>query len=163
MPERNANRVTFGFQLRAADAQIVPSVRLHPDLIPHALAIHRREVDVVIGERRPGLVYLVVADLTPDRADLAKLLLGLFDEVRHVYEEFAVEVSTAGAVPPEEIMARLGRRLGGRASGDVGDRNVVNRNLYAIFLTPVLHESVEPFVVLRNEMAPLHNGQRFGL
>ena len=105
--ERNADRMAFGFQLGAADAHVVPGVGLHPDLVPHALAIHGGEVDVEVRECRPGLVFLVVADLTADRADLAVLLLGRLDEVRDVDEEFLVEVRSAGAVPAEQVVARL--------------------------------------------------------
>src|SRR6478736_955149 len=97
--------MALGFQLGAADAYIVPGVRLHPDLVPHALAIHRGEIDVEIGECRPGLVVLIVADLPADRADPAVLLLGRLDEASHVDEEFAVEVRPASAVPAEQIVA----------------------------------------------------------
>ena len=120
--------MALGLQLGAADAHVVPGVRLHPDLVPHALAIQGGEVDVEIGEGRPGLVVLVVADLAADRADLAVLLLGRLDEARHVEQEFAVEMRPAGAIPSEQIVTRSGRGFGGGARGDVCDGNVIDRD-----------------------------------
>ena len=79
--ERNADRIALRFQLGAADPHIVPCVGLHPDLVPHALAVHAREIDVVIGKCRPRPVVLVVAELPADRADLAIFLLDGFDEI----------------------------------------------------------------------------------
>ena len=63
----------------------------------------------------------------------------------------------AGAVPAEQIVPRSGRRLGGRARGDVLHGDVVDRDRNIVLLAPVLGEFVEPFVVLRNEMTPLHD------
>ena len=161
--ERNPDRIALGLQLRAADPYVVPGLRLDPDLVPQALAIHDREVDVVVGKCRPGLVVLVVADLSADDADLAVLLLDRLDQARHVDKEFAIEVRAAGAVPPEQIVPRSGRRLGGRARGDVLHGDVVDGDVDIILLSPILGEVVEPFVVRRNEMAPLHDRQRLGV
>src|SRR5271166_5687291 len=60
-------------------------------------------------------------------------------------------------------MPRSGRRLGGRARGDVLHGDVVDRDLNVILLPPVLCELVEPCVVRRDEVTPLHNCQRLGV
>ena len=99
--ERNPHRMAFRFQLGAADPQIVPRVGLHPDLVPHALAVHAREIDVEIGKGRPRSVVLVIAELPADRADLAIFLLDGFNEIAHIDQELAIQMRTAGAVPPE--------------------------------------------------------------
>src|SRR5215470_15978602 len=104
MPERNADRVALLFQLGPADPQVVPGVRQHADLFPHALAIHSGEIDVKIGEGRPGAVVLVVAELPADDADLAVLFLGLLDEITYVDEELAIKVRATGAIPAEQIV-----------------------------------------------------------
>src|SRR5262249_45640432 len=72
--EGNSDRIAFGLELGSALPDVVPCIGTDPDLLPQALAIHDREVDVVVGIRRPGLVVLVVADLPSDDADLAMLL-----------------------------------------------------------------------------------------
>lgn len=100
-------------------------------------------------------------DLATDRADLAVFRLSRLDEACHVDEEFAVKVRPACAVPAEQIVARLGRGFRGRTRGDVGDRDVVDSDLDVVLLTPVLCERIEPLVVLRDEVAPLHDGEGF--
>src|SRR5262249_61409038 len=107
--KRNAHRMSLRLQLGAARPDIIPRVRLHPDLVPHALAVHGREVDVVVGKSGPGLVILVEGDLPADGGGLAVFLLDGFDEAREVDEEFAVEMRAPGAIPPEQGMARPGR------------------------------------------------------
>ena len=136
---------------------------LHPDLVPHALAVHGREVDVVVGKCRPGLVILVEGDLPADGGDLAVLLLDGFDEACDVDEELAVEMRAAGAVPSEQVVARSGRGFGSRTRGHVRDRDVVDGDGNLVLLAPVLCELVEPFVVSGNEVAPLHDRQRLGV
>ena len=64
----------FAFSL-APPTGYLPRIGLHPDPVPQALAVHGREVDVVVRKCRPGLVILVVTDLLADGADLAVLLL----------------------------------------------------------------------------------------
>ena len=163
MTERNADRIAFRFQLGAADPQIVPCVGLHPDLVPHALAVHAREIDVKIGKSGPRSVVLVVAELPADGADLAVFFLDGFNEIADVDQEFTIQMRAAGAVPAEQIMPRSGRRLGGRARGDVLHRNVVDRDRNLVLVAPFLGEVVEPFVVFRDEVTPLHNRQRLGV
>ena len=153
--------MAFRLQLGAADAQVVPGVRLHPDLVPQALLIHAREVDVEIGEGRPGAVVGVVAELLADDGNLAVFFLGLLHEIGDVDKELAVEMRAAGAVEPEKIVSRSSRRLRGRACRNVLHGNVVDRDRDLVLLAPVLGEFVEPGVVLRNEMGPLHDRQRF--
>ena len=87
----------------------------------------------------------------------------VLDQARHVDKELAVEMRAAGAVPAEQVVAGSGRGLGCRARGDVRDRDVVDRDGDLVLLAPVLGELVEPFVVSRDEVAPLHDRQRLGV
>ena len=85
--------------------------------------------------------------------DLAVLLLGFLHQIGDVDKKLAIEMRAAGAVEPEKIMPRSGRRFGGRACGNVLHGNVVDRDRDLVLLAPVLGELVEPRVVLRNEVA----------
>ena len=87
----------------------------------------------------------------------------VFHEIGDIDQELAVEMRAAGAVEPEQIVARSSRRLGGRACGNVLHRDVVDRDRDLVLLAPVLGELVEPCVVFRNEVAPLHDRQRLGV
>src|SRR5215510_10816678 len=40
---------------------------------------------------------------------------------------------------------------------------MVDGDVDIVFRAPVLCELIEPFIVFRNEMAPLHNGKRLGV
>ena len=152
--------MAFRLQLGAADAQVVPRIRLHPDLVPQALLIHAREVDVEIGEGGPGAVVRVVAELLADGGNLAVLLLGFLHEIGDVHKELTIEMRAAGAVEPEKIVSRSGRSFCGRACGNVLHGNVVDRDRNLVLVAPVLGEFVEPGVVCRNEVGPLHDRQR---
>ena len=66
-------------------------------------------------------------------------------------------------VPPEQIMPRSSRHLGGGAGGHILYRDVVDRDRNIVLLSPVLGELVKPFVVCRNEVTPLHDRQRLGI
>src|ERR1700747_1610548 len=105
----------------------------------------------------------MVADLSADDSDLAVLLLDTLDQVRNVDEEFAVEVRAAGAVPGEQVVPRPGRGLGGRARGDVRHGDMIDRDLNLVLRSPVPCELVEPLVIRRDKMAPLHDRQRPGV
>src|SRR6185312_12310300 len=104
-----------------------------------------------------------VAELLADDGHLAVFFLGLFHQIADVDKKLAVEMGAAGAVEPEKIVSRSSRRLRGRARRNVLHGNVVDRNRDLVLLAPVLGEFVEPSVVFRNEMGPLHDGQRFVL
>src|SRR5258707_10891891 len=66
MPEPDANRVALGLELGSADAEVLPGVRVHPDLVPQVLPVEARDADVEGGESAPGLQALVIADLAAD-------------------------------------------------------------------------------------------------
>ena len=149
--------MAFRLQLGAADAHIVPGIGLHPDPVPQALLIHAREVDVEVGEGRPGTVVRVVAELFADGGYLAVLFLGFFHEIADVDKKLAIEMGAARAVEPEEIVSRSGRRLGRRACRNVLHGNMVDGDGDLVFLAPVLGEFIEPRVVLGNEVRPLHD------
>jgi hypothetical protein len=72
------------------------------------ISSHAREVDVEIGEGRPGAVVRVVAELRADGGDLAVLFLGFLHEIGNVDKKFAVEMRSAGAVEAEKIVSRSG-------------------------------------------------------
>jgi hypothetical protein len=155
--KRDTDRVALRLQLGAALAQIVPGIRQHTDLVPHALSIHAGEVDVEVGESRPGAVVRVVAELFADGSDLAVLLLRLAHEIGDVDEKLAVEMGAAGAIESEKIVSRSGRRLCGRACGNVLHGNMVDRDRNLVLLAPVLSKLVEPGIVLRDKVCPLHD------
>src|SRR5262245_15850897 len=117
MPEPDANRVALGLELGSADAEVLPGVRFHPDLVPQVLAVEAREADVVVGKSAPGLGALVVGDLTADRLDLAVLLLEFFDEASEIRQMLLEQVRPTKAVEHDQVMSGPCRNLQiGRAS-----------------------------------------------
>src|SRR6185437_10025381 len=91
------------------------------------------------------------------------LLLDGFDETGDVDEELAVEMRAAGAVPSEQVMSRSGGGFGSRSRGHVRHRDVVDGDGNLVLLAPVLCELVEPFVIGRNEVTPLHDRKGLGV
>src|SRR5262249_13972869 len=110
--------MAFRLQFGAALAQVVPGVRQNADLFPLTLLIHAREVDVEIGEGRPGSVVRIVTELLADDGHLAVLFLGFLHEISDVDKELAVKMGATGTVEPEKIVSRPSRRFGRRACGN---------------------------------------------
>src|SRR5262245_8376653 len=111
MPEPDANRVALGLELGSADAEVLPGVRFHPDLLPQVLAVEAREADVVVGKRTPGLGALVIADLASDLLDIAVLLLEFFDEAGEIRQMLLEQVRPTKAVEHDQVMSGCCRHL----------------------------------------------------
>src|SRR5262249_27019262 len=149
--------------LGPADADVIPGIGCHADLVPQILAVESREADVVGRQRTPRLAALVIRDLTADRLDLAVLLLHLADEVAEIEHVFLVEMRSAGSVKGKDIVPSPRGNLSRGACRQLQMWDVVNRNGDAVLLSPVRREAIEPFIVLGHEMAPLKDLQRLGL
>src|SRR5262249_32334265 len=98
-----------------------------------------------------------------DDGDLAVFLLHVLDQAGHVNEEFAIEMRAAGAVPTKQVVTRSRRGFGSSSGSDVLHRDMIDRDLDVVLIAPILCEFVEPFVIGRNEMTPLHDRKCFGV
>ena len=99
--------------------------------------------------------------LSSDRGDLAVFFLRLLHQIGDVDKELAVEMRPAGAIEAEKIVSRSGGGLGGGACGNILHGYVVDRDGDIVLLAPRLRELVEPDIVVRDEMGPLHDRERF--
>src|SRR5262245_38216060 len=163
MPEPDANRVAFGLELGSADAEVLPGVRFHPDLVPQVLAVEAREADVVVRKSAPGLGALVIADLASYLLDLAVLLLEFFDEAGEIHQMLLEQVRPTKAVEHDQVMSGPCRNLSRGACRFLEVRNVIDSDGDAVLFSPVLREAIEPGIKLGNEVTPLNYLQRFGL
>src|SRR5258707_12701829 len=111
MREPDAHRVALGLELGYADAEVLPGVRCHPDLVPQVLAVEAREAAVVVRKSAPGLGALVIADLAADLLDLAVLLLELFDEAAESRQMLLEQVRPTIALEHDQVKAGSGRNL----------------------------------------------------
>jgi len=84
--------------------------------------------------------------------------LGFADHVRQV-EHLLLE-RRRRRQELEQVVPALGRHLGVRTRREVGERDVVHGHRDAVALSPLARVAVEPRVVGRHEVTPLHDAQR---
>ena len=140
------------------DADLVPAVGLHADLVPEILPVVDRVRDVAVGEAVVLLGPRVVRALDRQVDRLAVLLLALLVDLPVVDD--VVLVDRARPEEPEEVMTLLRGDLGRGGGVEGGDADVVDRDLGVVLLAPLLDVvAVEPLVVARDEVVPLQDLQ----
>src|SRR5262249_56077702 len=132
MPEPDANRVALGLELGSADAEVLPGVRFHPDLVAQVFAVEARETDVVVRKRAPGLGALVIADLASDLLDFAVLLLEFFDEAGKIRQMLLKQVRPTKAVEHDQVMSGSCRNLRCGACRLLDVPNVIDTDRHAL-------------------------------
>ena len=157
MPKPDANRGALRLQLGPADADIFPGIWLHPDLVPQVLPVKAGEPDIVGRKGAPGVRTLVVRDRATDRLDLAVLLLHLVDETAEIDDMFFVQVRASRSIEGKNVVSGSRRNLSRGARRYLQMRDVINGYGDAVLLAPLRCKTIEPFIVLRHEMAPLED------
>jgi hypothetical protein len=153
--EGNAGLV---LDLLAADADVVPGVRLHADLAPQVRAVVDRVGDEAVGEGEVLLGLRVVGALDGEIDRLAVPLRALVVDLLHVDD--LVLVNRGRRQEHHQVVPLLGRHLGSGTRGDQRQVDVVDRDRGIVLLAPFLDVfALEPGVIGRDEMAPLQDFQ----
>src|SRR5262249_42528757 len=163
VPEPDADWETLRLQLSSADAEVLPTIGFHPDLVPQVLAVKAGEADVVIGISAPGFAALVVRDLAADLLDFAILLLEPLNKAGETRQMFLEQVRPTEAAEHDQVVPgpRCNLRRGAGRQFEVW--NVIDGDGDAVLLAPLPREAVEPGIELGYEMAPLEEPQCLGL
>ena len=130
---------------------------LHPDLRPHFLVIVAGIGHPHVGQRELLLGERVVRRAMRELDLLAVLLLERGHDVGQI-DDVLLERGRQ-AEEHVHVVARLRRHLGGGARHDIGEADVVHRDVDATLGAPLLRPRIEPLVVGGHEVAPLQDLQ----
>src|SRR5262249_24845809 len=140
------------------EPDVVPAVRLHPDLVPEVLAVVDGVGRVAVAEAVVPLGPGIERALDRQFQRLAVPLLALL--VDRAMVDDVVLVDRPGPWGVEEVVALLRGDLGGGDGVEAGGADVVDDDLGVVLLAPLLDVgAVEPNVIAGDEVIPLEDPQ----